>query len=308
MRKSLLFSLMLATPLALSVITVSCGGFTSQPSDPAAADATSNTAPEASSETDGAVDGGFGAPVLVRRAPPGQLLAVRPNALGTDFFTSEGTIDQQFMYRSASAGNRGERIEVTDAGGPLFGLAPTPLTIGGTSIIVYGTIGYLSQARIIGTIADSRIIVDTKIDGGGGSYPYVIPNGTALYFSAYGELYRCVFNIFSGCASTTVLTIRSSDSTPVANPNFAVVSPDEQTLYFAGPGLTSLSRIWVATRATSASNEVVFEHAEPLAFPDSDKNDSPMWVSPDGKLIYFVRSEAGADGGTDAIVYSISRP
>ena len=117
--------------------------------------------------------------------------------------------------------------------------------------------------------------------------PYVLPDGSALYFAAnlpeFGGIFRTPLS--DGQPGAPVLLFRG--------PRFPVVTQDELTLYFDdGSG-----DIWMATRA---SRDLPF--GEPIDLAELNGNSSydyPQWISPDGCRLYFGRV---AGGGTFSMV------
>lgn len=113
--------------------------------------------------------------------------------------------------------------------------------------------------------------------------PYVLPDGTALYFTASlpadSGFYRAALNGATAEMPTMVLP---------EGPRFPVVSADELTIYFAdGAPL----RTWMATRT---SRDLPFSDRIDLVelnTPDADTY--PQWISPDGCRLYLTRSFGG---------------
>lgn len=128
-----------------------------------------------------------------------------------------------------------------------------------------------------------------------GAQPYVLPDGTVLYYS----------DLTTGPKGFIARAVLGANPTPVKvdlvgpgahDVGIPVVTPDERTLYFAvfdasGPFDYD---VWVATRA-SANDP--WGTAQPVGELNTKQFEAPSWVSPDGCRLYFTRvmDEAGSN-------------
>jgi hypothetical protein len=105
--------------------------------------------------------------------------------------------------------------------------------------------------------------------------PYVLPDGSALYFLANlpvnAGIYRAELSGTQAGEPKPILT---------AAQRFPVVPQDELTLYFDDGG----GDIWMATRASRA---VAFDAPVKLVELNSAGYEYPQWISPDGCRLYF---------------------
>jgi hypothetical protein len=117
--------------------------------------------------------------------------------------------------------------------------------------------------------------------------PYVLPDGSALYFmtSASGASlnYRVDLNGIDIGEPTPVPL-----NTHAENP---VVSQDELTIYYAAYDQTgtTFGYIWMATRI---STDMPFTELTNLSELNTTGHNFPEWISPDGCRLYFGRSPA----------------
>lgn len=134
--------------------------------------------------------------------------------------------------------------------------------------------------------------VDLGPDVGDGG-PYVLPEGDVLYFHSirpgqgYNDIYRA---IRTTVGITDVMPVPGINT--AADESLPVVSPDEQLIFFtwmASPGVNV--DIYTATRP---NREHPFDPPSIVAELDSDQQQFPTWISPDGCRLYFARdSPAG---------------
>jgi hypothetical protein len=125
--------------------------------------------------------------------------------------------------------------------------------------------------------------------------PYVLPDGSALYFATVINNQGLVFRaeLHGTRAEPPVLV-------PVAGQRTPVVSQDELTIYF-GSGATNVGGDMAM--ATRTSRELAFGPPTLLTelnAPESEAGQLPQWISPDGCRLYF--SRAYVDGGTYSMV------
>jgi hypothetical protein len=118
---------------------------------------------------------------------------------------------------------------------------------------------------------------------------YVAPNGSALYFSANGDILRS--DVAGDAVSPPVRVDLGAANGSVSSP---VISPDELTLYFARKNECGDPRVWFAQRTSIHDS---FGPASPLTLgqagcpsaPDFGSSVDPTWVSANGCRLY-VRS------------------
>lgn len=147
---------------------------------------------------------------------------------------------------------------------------------------------------LLSSISDNSV---SYVDGG----PYVLDS--ALYFHSTresggifraerdGEQYQAPVSIDLGFSGTA---------------GFAVVTPDERTLYVAvpltPPGGTQRLDMWMAIRSSTAES---FSQVSSVSALNTDLNEVPSWVSPDGCRLYFDRDTVGEWLGS--VVYVAER-
>jgi hypothetical protein len=121
--------------------------------------------------------------------------------------------------------------------------------------------------------------------------PYVLPDGSALYYHTYRannfDVYRAQKRATaSDFAPAQPVSINSNGDESVP-----VVSPDELTIYFFHTGDTrGPDGVWMATRGSVSE-----PFAAPVGLPEL--NDpyppaSPTWISPDGCRLYLQQVDA----------------
>jgi hypothetical protein len=117
---------------------------------------------------------------------------------------------------------------------------------------------------------------------------YVLPDGSALYFTAVleqggmtGQIYRAAMRGTRADPPVPVQTIPGA--------RFPVVSADELTLYFAAPSAPAETQliIFVTTRT---SRDDPFDPPAKITELMTSAFDAPQWISPDGCRLYFTRS------------------
>jgi hypothetical protein len=130
--------------------------------------------------------------------------------------------------------------------------------------------------------------------------PYVLPDGSALYFTSndvgLGYFWRAALDGTRAELPTEVLE---------DNARYAVVSADELTMYFAWTDpLTGVwGDIWLATRP---SRDVLFGAPINVSEVNTSDIEYPQWISPDGCRLYFTREPT--TGGSFSFVAERVRP
>jgi hypothetical protein len=125
---------------------------------------------------------------------------------------------------------------------------------------------------------------------------YAIPDRDVLYFhdarAGNGNLYR---SLGKGTAFSTIepLSVNTAESDEL----WPVLTPDEQTLYYASPQRTATFDIWMASR-----NGPDVPFGTPMfieTLSTSSSHEYPSWISPDGCRLYFTRD----DGASGSYIY-----
>lgn len=118
------------------------------------------------------------------------------------------------------------------------------------------------------------------------STPYVIPDGTALYFTReIGSDYAIMRTTLPATAEGETTAFSAGSAPPGDNVN-PVVTPDELTLFFGARGARGDLDIWVAKRKDKST---AFRVAAPVVELRTEGDDVPSWISPDGCVLYYER-------------------
>lgn len=134
------------------------------------------------------------------------------------------------------------------------------------------------------------------------SDPSLGPNRTIYFVSddqGNSDIYRATWN---GSSFRTPERVTGTNLVTAEVEAGPVISRDELTLFFQSARTGSLNAsydIWMATRATTVA---AFGDPVNLTALNSDKIDTPTWISDDGCVLYFTR-----DVGAASIEYSIFR-
>jgi Tol biopolymer transport system component len=134
--------------------------------------------------------------------------------------------------------------------------------------------------------------------GSMGAQPFVLPDGSALYFTSPGDLYRTgrANDRFGTPVALSTVNSSSYDAIPV-------LTPDELVLYFASNRPDSQAKgdldIWTSKRA---SRNVPFEAPLPVLELNTAAEDEPTWITPDNCRLYFSRG-----GSTGVKIYVAER-
>jgi hypothetical protein len=136
---------------------------------------------------------------------------------------------------------------------------------------------------------------------------YVLPDGSALYFTAVldpsmpgGQMLRSALHGTDADPPVVVPLIPLL----VAAVRFPVVSADELTLYFSAPGSTDTDEedIWVTSRSSRDAPFTALARVTELSTSDWEV---PQWISPDGCRLYFARTYA--TDGADSFLFVAER-
>jgi len=120
--------------------------------------------------------------------------------------------------------------------------------------------------------------------------PYVTPDGRSLYFDiaepdGFLDLYHVDLETSLYGAGTPLSGLNTAD-----NESDPVVTPDETTILFASGRSDTSSKggsdIWIATRTSKTDD---FGPATDVAELNTDDDEGPTWISPDGCRLYFDR-------------------
>ena len=133
--------------------------------------------------------------------------------------------------------------------------------------------------------------------------PGLAADGETLYFGRYTNNVPGVWRATRGPAGYGSASPVEEINTP--NAFWNTTSPDDLAIFFASDrdGGRGGADIYVASRA---SRTEPFGHITNVAELNTDKSESPDWISPDGCRIYFSSDRPGSDGDFD--VWQASRP
>lgn len=136
-----------------------------------------------------------------------------------------------------------------------------------------------------------------------GDQPYVLPDGSALYFTVVPD--GGVNFIVRAQLGGSITTATQALSVGAHSAGVPVVSPDELTIYFAvyDDKTNNPYDIYVARRASASSG-----WGAPTAVPELDIAgfNTPSWISGDGCTIYF--TSASLPSSLDWDIYTARRP
>lgn len=174
-------------------------------------------------------------------------------------------------------------------------------TLGGADIF------FASRDPNTGVIGSPAVVPGLSSSSNDGQ-PYLAPSGGEIFFSSARAdasaplaLYRGLF----GSGSASDVSAIAELNTPFSQGN-PVMSADGTTIYFAttridGVPASSGNNIWSATRTQTGS----FGTPAPVEALNSDKNEYPKWISPDGCRLYLQSDRPGI-GKYD--IYVAERP
>lgn len=189
----------------------------------------------------------------------------------------------------------GDTWNVTITGNALgaFFVSDTALPDGGGANRMY----WASRPNTIANFGTAALLPSPVIDG---AEPYVIPDGTALYYSNQSVTpYRISRAALSGGSVLSVgdlpVTVAGADggNTDVGLP---VVNPNETIMYFAiwnhlAADTNGTFDIWMTTRA---KNTDPWGAPSPVKELNTPVFEAPSWTSPDGCELYFTRDDGNA--------------
>jgi hypothetical protein len=150
--------------------------------------------------------------------------------------------------------------------------------------------------------------------GLGEGSPYLLPNGSAVYFHSFrtggGDLYRAARK--QDGAFDAPAKVMGAELDTAASEVGPVVTPDELTLYFGstrppqngGPEL-AYPDLFVARRARI---EDPFGPPVPVSELNSPVYEIPTWISSDECVLYFVQGDVLAVGSAAPKVKVATRP
>lgn len=142
----------------------------------------------------------------------------------------------------------------------------------------------------------------TQLESDAEDAPYVLPDGSALYFQSHRngtnlDIYRAA-NDGTGFLSAAALAIINSD----ADESMPVVSADELTIYFFRHGVPNRDDgVWMATRTVVTDMFGTPAQLAGLNIPNPPAK--PIWISPDGCRLYL----QGEDSSHSFSVYAAER-
>jgi WD40-like Beta Propeller Repeat len=127
---------------------------------------------------------------------------------------------------------------------------------------------------------------------GAAGQPYVLPNGSVLYFSAEvtpgdGQLFFAPHTSSGFGAPIAISTVNSS-----FDEQAPAVTPDQLTMFFASRRPDSGAQggwdIWMSRRSSTGSQFGAATNVQEL---NSFEDEKPNWISADGCRLYFNRGE-----------------
>jgi hypothetical protein len=126
--------------------------------------------------------------------------------------------------------------------------------------------------------------------------PFLVPDGSALYFTTAtdlpgyeraGHVWRApITNDTIGMPVVMADLLNGTDHGQRA----AVVTPDELVIFWADSGENPPTRMWTASRS---SKMAAFTNKRQLSELNGTYLDLPSWVSPDACTLYFASQRAG---------------
>ena len=132
----------------------------------------------------------------------------------------------------------------------------------------------------------SGLVELTELESDGEDAPYVLPDGSALYFQSHRngtdlDIYRAE-NDGTGFHSVAPLAMINTN----ADESMPVVSPDELTIYFFRHGVPNRDDgVWMATRSAATDMFGTPAFVDGLNMPYAAAK--PIWISPDGCRLYL---------------------
>jgi hypothetical protein len=162
------------------------------------------------------------------------------------------------------------------------------------------------RATTASPFADPPTLVNGVNSPGYDANPFVRGDATELWFVATGattEIDVYVAELSGGVYSPVPVN-------EINTPNFAtfnpVISTDGLTVFFASdrplPGSANLN-VWYATRTDRTKT---FNAPIPVGAVNSDGDEAPTWVSPDGCVLYIASDRPGGRGLQD--IYVSTKP
>jgi len=156
-----------------------------------------------------------------------------------------------------------------------------------------------TRTTVVGTFSAPTAVANI---GPMGAQPFVLPDGSALYFSSPGDLDRAGRGASGQLGAPVTLSTLNTPS----HDYLPALTPDELTIYFASDRPDSPAKgdldIWMSKRA---SRDVQFEAPVNVLELNTASEEVPTWVSPDNCRLYF-SSRRGSTGA--AKIYVVERP
>jgi hypothetical protein len=127
--------------------------------------------------------------------------------------------------------------------------------------------------------------------------PYLVPNGSALYYTSGGKIVRSA--IVSGAIGAPVdVGLPAGSITPV-------VSPDELTLFYAQANGANQHDVFMATRTSPSSAAWVLT---PVGSVNTADQEYPNWVSDDGCELWFQSDRTTGGRTNQGDLYTATKP
>ena len=218
----------------------------------------------------------------------------------TVYFSSEreggeGRLDMYVATRptpSAPFGDPAPLPDVNTAEWEGWGsLTSDGLFIYATTIDSEGRYGIIGAERASASVPFGEMTSIAALNDAGShaGQPYVLPDHSAVYFGTTRggnyDIYRAA-RTGGGFAAPTALS--ALDINGPATEHVVAVTPDELTIYFVSRRDGGDDDIYVASRARVADG---FGAAVPLSGLNTDGNDFPTWIAPDGCQLLFGSSD-----------------
>lgn len=223
--------------------------------------------------------------------------------LGLYFSASPGTLgadDLYFATRSSIEADFGMPLDLTPINSASTDESPSITGDGRTLYLVSGRVGnadsdvYVATRGTVAADFSTVATVSTLNSAKTERATYILPDGSAIYFSRYDRANGNMEIILRAQLGTNgfsaPLPVEGLDS--ITSHGFPVVTPDERTIYFASTGVGTDEDIYVATRANAHD-----PFGAPAAVTELNavgSQEEPGWISSDGCHLYFASNRKGS--------------
>jgi hypothetical protein len=295
-----------ATRLYWTVLAVAACGRIRFEDRAATGDAAPASVPDAAGTCDPAAP--FGTPVELTSLDPDDgiegTLRLLPDELTGYYWSSRGrgSNGKTFLYRVtradlASPFAAAPVTSLNDVAAGVNELDPSPAADDTLLLFRRSGTGFgdeIFMALGSGGAYGSGALVAALHSNSGETQPFIQLGGDEVWFqslrSGSGDLYRATR---TGSAFSGVMLV-SEVSDGSAEDGDPVITPDGLTLYFRSdrPGIGSGFNVWTASRASTGD---AFGAPVELAGVNSDLNEGPSWISPDGCRLYVSSDRSGTN-------------